>query len=69
MDKCPYCGSDKGVFTTFMGTQYYTWNGEPNGYSDNVEYESSFAKCVSCGRKVSMNRIKKVNQINKKIRI
>lgn len=59
MNKCPYCGSDKGVFTTFTGTQYYKWNGETNGYSDFAETESKFARCISCNRKISMNRIQK----------
>ena len=59
MNKCPYCGSDSGVFTTFTGTQYYTWNGESNGYSDFTEKESKFARCISCNRKISMKRIQK----------
>lgn len=56
MDKCPYCGSDKGVSTVFTAFQYYSWNGESQGYSD-LENESSFAKCLSCNRRISMKRI------------
>lgn len=64
MKKCPKCGSDKGVFTTFTGTQYYKWNGEPNGYSDNIERESKFARCVVCNHKISMNRILKESELD-----
>lgn len=64
MNKCPYCGSEKGVFTTFIGTQYYKWNGEADGYSDSMDNESKFAKCIECGRKISMNRILKEREIN-----
>lgn len=56
MDKCPYCGSDKGVYTKFVGFQYYLWNGEPQGYSDG-ENESMYAKCVNCNRRISLKRI------------
>jgi hypothetical protein len=27
MEKCPYCDSNSGVYTTFTGKQYYDWNG------------------------------------------
>ena len=64
MDRCPYCGSTRGVFTTFIGMQYYSWNGEEDGYSTDESNESSFAKCVSCGRRVSMKRIKKESTSN-----
>lgn len=64
MVKCPYCGSDKGVLTTFTGIQYYTWSGESQGYCNDVaENESKFAKCIKCGRKISMNRILKESNL------
>lgn len=60
MDRCPHCGSEDGVYTTYTGIQQYSWKGEPNGYFQDVaENETKFAKCVHCGRKVSMNRILK----------
>ena len=53
MDKCPYCGSDDGVFTTYTGTQYYDWNGEPCGYDNDVsDNQIKFARCIKCNRKV-----------------
>lgn len=59
MKKCPYCGSNEGVFVTFIGIQYYTWEGEPNGYSTDTVTESKFAKCVKCEHKILMNKILK----------
>ena len=56
MKKCPYCNSDKGVFTAFVAYQYYSWEGNPMGYSDG-DTESVFARCISCNRKISMKRI------------
>lgn len=64
MDKCPYCGSDKGVSTKFTGFQYYSWDGEPQGYSD-LENENVIAKCVSCNRRISMKRILKQNELER----
>ena len=32
MDKCPYCNSNSGVYTTYTGRQFYYWDGEPCGY-------------------------------------
>lgn len=58
MVKCPYCGSDGGVYTTFTGKQYYYWDGELAGYDTDVpENQSAFARCVKCGRKISMRKI------------
>ena len=39
--------------------QYYSWDGEPEGYSTDELDESKFAKCLSCDRKISMKRIQK----------
>lgn len=60
MERCPYCGSDKGVSTKFVGYQYYSWNGEPQGYSDG-ENESTFARCLSCNRRISIKKILKTS--------
>lgn len=60
MDKCPHCGSDTGVYTTFEGIQYYDFNGDPAGCSLNgVENQRTFAKCIKCDKKISINRILK----------
>lgn len=60
MIKCTHCGSNKGAFTVIEGIQYYSWEGEPQGYL--AENESIYAKCVKCGRRVSMNRILKESE-------
>lgn len=59
MKRCPYCNSDRGVYTIFKAMQYYSWDGEPEGYSTDELDESKFAKCLSCDRKISMKRIQK----------
>ena len=60
MDKCPYCGSTKGAMTTFIGTQYYKWNGEPDGYFEEMDgSESKFAKCLDCGRKIKLAKLQR----------
>lgn len=56
MNKCPYCGSSDGVYTTFVGIQYYQFNGEPDGHSTDTN-ESKFAKCRRCGRRILLKRI------------
>lgn len=60
MDKCPYCGSDRGLFRTYTGTQYYGWDGEPAGYDDQVfDNQRVYARCVRCERRISLERVKK----------
>ena len=47
MEKCPYCGSEDGVFTTYTGKQYYYWNGEPCGYNADVpDNQRKFVRCI-----------------------
>lgn len=58
MQRCPYCGSEDGVFTTYTGKQFYFWNGEPAGYNEDVpENQHKFARCISCERKVMLSRL------------
>mgnify|MGYP006979796456 CR=1 FL=1 len=58
MQRCPYCGSEDGVFTTYTGKQFYFWNGEPAGYNADVpENQHKFARCISCERKVMLSRL------------
>lgn len=59
MDKCPYCGFDGGVYTTYTGKQYYDWDGEPCGYNSDVsENQRKFARCVKCNKKIAIKRLK-----------
>jgi len=30
---CPKCGGTSGLESSFQGVQYYTWDGEVDGYS------------------------------------
>ena len=58
MEKCHYCGSEDGVFTTYTGKQYYYWNGEPCGYNADVpDNQRKFVRCINCKRKISMKRL------------
>ena len=58
MQRCPYCGSEVGVFTTYTGRQFYFWNGEPAGYNADVpENQHKFARCLNCERKVKLSRL------------
>lgn len=60
MDRCPYCGSEDGVYTTYTGRQYYWWDGEPSGFNADVsDNQRTFARCVKCQKKISMARIRR----------
>lgn len=60
MDKCPHCGSDHGVYKTYTGKQYYDFDGEPAGfYADVPDNQRTFARCINCGKKISLDRIKR----------
>lgn len=55
-------GSENGVFTTYTGTQYYYWGGEPCGFNDDVlDNQRKFVRCVRCKRKISMKRLRETN--------
>ena len=63
MEKCPYCGSDGGVYATYTGTQYYDWDGEPCGFNADVpDNQRKFVRCVKCKRKISMKRLKEKSE-------
>lgn len=59
MDKCPYCGSSAGVYTTFTAIQRYDFNGNPAGCSldDAIENQRVMARCLHCDKKISLKRI------------
>ena len=61
MDKCPHCGSIKGVYKTFSAIQYYDFSGNPAGYSldDGIESQKVMVRCLHCDRKISLKRIVK----------
>ncbi len=58
MDRCPFCGSDAGLFSKELGRydQFYTISGEANGYSDIeriVRRKTTPLYCICCGKKVT----------------
>lgn len=58
MDKCPYCGSEMGLFSKEVGRfdQYYRFNGEPGGYSDLdvvCRRKSTPLYCIKCRKRVT----------------
>lgn len=63
MDRCPYCGKERGVYTTYIGKQYYAWDGEPVGFNADVP-DSKTAHCIDCGHKIQMKRLLKDREKN-----
>ena len=63
MDKCPNCGSTLGVYKTYTGVQYYDFDGNDAGYyADVPENQKTFARCIKCQKKISLDRIKREAQ-------
>ncbi len=50
--ECPHCKSNRGLFTTFKGVQYYNFDGTENGYNEDRSTETVWAYCISCGKPV-----------------
>ena len=61
IERCPYCGSDYGLFSRECVTydQYYKFSGEPDGYGDSDTYGFTNSRktrplyCIKCGKKVT----------------
>lgn len=55
LDKCPYCGSSEGLYTTFTGMQMYDFHGNTNGFSEDsfAFSESDLMRCINCGKSVT----------------
>ena len=47
---CKHCGSDIGFFTKLSGVQYYTADGEDDGYE--VDTQNSSVYCRACKKRV-----------------
>ena len=47
---CKHCGSDVGFFTKLAGVQYYTADGEDDGYT--VDAQNSSVYCRACKKRV-----------------
>lgn len=60
-DRCPHCGSKNGLYSNEQVCyhQYYTFDGEPNGYSEFGQIGSSARRimtplyCIDCDKKVT----------------
>ncbi len=53
--KCPYCGSDDGVYNRFniSGTDYYKFNGMFDGEDITGSYRNNkYIMCVNCGKRI-----------------
>lgn len=58
---CPHCGSNRGLYSIeqVRFDQYYTFSGEPNGYSEFSQIGTSARRmltplyCMICDRKVT----------------
>lgn len=53
---CPKCGGTSGLECSFQGVQYYTWDGEVNGYSLNGN-EKKYAMCIDCGHRFRIDSL------------
>lgn len=51
MIRCPYCGSNKGYYTTELirRNKYYTFNGIRTGTKAKT-YKEDWKLCIECGR-------------------
>ena len=65
MMTCPRCRSDKGLYTTIKIIQYYDWNGDSAGYSDDYEDESKYGKCINCGKKILLRKVREKTEKRK----
>lgn len=58
IDRCQFCGSDLGLYSKEIARydQYYTYKGEPDGYSDIsniVRRKTTPLYCVHCDKRVT----------------
>lgn len=56
-NSCPYCGDSdtyQSVYTKMQVTQYYDWNGNPNGFVlDSTAKETKSVYCSICHRRIT----------------
>nr|DAQ91602.1 MAG TPA: RNA polymerase I-like protein [Caudoviricetes sp.] len=55
LTKCPYCGSASGLCNGFKvtGTDYYKFNGMPDGEDITGPYRhNKYMTCVDCGKRI-----------------
>ena len=59
---CPFCGSEKGYWSSHRLTQYYDLAGEPHGYSFSGSALAKNVHCLGCRKTISLARIQKINR-------
>ena len=52
-DKCPYCGSDLGLYIIVSSPQEYTIHGEACGYYPDAGTESDIMHCLKCDKAIT----------------
>ncbi len=62
--KCRKCGSDNGYYSTVYVKQYYKINGEPNGYDLDLSKETETVRCLNCGARVKLEKIREEEKHN-----
>ena len=61
MERCPFCGSDAGLYRNYVGKQYYNWDGSEAGFfADGPEVQSVYAMCLICGRRFNLARLERL---------
>lgn len=61
---CPKCGSTKGFESRITGIQYYTCNGEPDGYEIDVFSETRTIRCINCGYRTTVAKLASRSGVN-----
>jgi len=57
MEKCPFCGGYTGLEAAGKLTQLYDWSGNPGGY--DLNYAGALtARCIDCGRRIKLSKLK-----------
>lgn len=69
IDRCPFCGSNSGLYSkeTARYDQFYTYEGEPDGYSDisnTAVRKTTPLYCIYCDKRVTT--LEKLEELNAK---
>lgn len=63
MTECPYCGSQKGMYSYCTGHKYYSFDGKSDHGWVN---ESDSLRCCNCGKVVTKRSFYKTQNENNK---
>lgn len=56
MEKCPFCGGSTGLEAVRRFTQFYNWDGKPDGYVFDYSHTLT-ARCSDCGKRVELAKL------------